>query len=66
MKTMDIEQYMHNIGRQAREASRFIARADSNVKNNALRIIAAALRRESAAPIAANCEDLGCGARSGS
>ena len=55
---MDIQQYMHNIGRQARAASRFIARADSNVKNNALRAIAAAIRRESAALIAANHEDL--------
>lgn len=55
---MDIQQYMQTIGRQARDASRFIARADSNVKNNALRIIAAAIRRETAALIAANREDL--------
>ena len=55
---MDIQQYMPNIGRQASAASRFIARADSNVQNNALRAIAAAIRRESAALIAANHEDL--------
>lgn len=55
---MDIQQYMQTIGRQARDASRFIARADSNVKNNALRTIAAAIRRETAALIAANREDL--------
>ena len=38
---MDIQQYMHDVGRQAREASRAIARADSNAKNEALRTIAA-------------------------
>ncbi len=55
---MDIQQYMHTLGRQAREASRVIARADSNTKNTALRFIAAAIRRESAALVAANCADL--------
>jgi glutamate-5-semialdehyde dehydrogenase len=55
---MDIEQYMQTVGRQAREASRAIARADTRAKNNALRAIAAAIRRESAALVAANQEDL--------
>jgi len=55
---MDIQQYMQTVGRQAREASRAIARADSNAKNNALRAIAAAIRREAAALLAANQEDL--------
>ena len=55
---MDIQHYMQKVGRQAREASRAIARADSKVKNDALRTIAAAIRRESAALIAANQEDL--------
>ena len=55
---MDIQQYLRNVGGQAREASRAIARADSNVKNEALRTIAAAIRRESAALIAANQADL--------
>ncbi|WP_313951024.1 glutamate-5-semialdehyde dehydrogenase [Accumulibacter sp.] len=55
---MDIEQYMHTVGRQAREASRAIARADSHVKNSALRAIAAAIRRESNTLLAANQEDL--------
>lgn len=55
---MDIQEYMQSVGRQARAASRFIARADSNVKNSALRIIAAAIRRESVALLAANQEDL--------
>ena len=55
---MNIQQYMQNVGQQAREASRAVARADSNVKNQALRSIAAAIRRETAALIAANQEDL--------
>jgi glutamate-5-semialdehyde dehydrogenase len=55
---MDIEQYMQTVGRQAREASRAIARADTHAKNSALRAIAAAIRRESAALVAANQEDL--------
>jgi glutamate-5-semialdehyde dehydrogenase len=55
---MDIQQYMQTLGQQAREASRAIARADANAKNTALRAIAAAIRRESAALVAANQEDL--------
>lgn len=55
---MDIQQYMHTVGRQARAASHAIARADSAAKNTALRAIAAAIRRESAALVAANAEDL--------
>ena len=55
---MDIEQYMQNVGRQAREAARSVARADTGTKNAALRAIAAAIRRETAALVAANQEDL--------
>jgi glutamate-5-semialdehyde dehydrogenase len=55
---VELQQYMQRVGRQAREASRAIARADSQVKNEALRTIAAAIRRESAALLAANREDL--------
>ncbi|MFZ2853867.1 MAG: gamma-glutamyl-phosphate reductase, partial [Rhodocyclaceae bacterium] len=55
---MTIEQYMQTVGQQARAASHAIARADSNAKNSALRAIAAAIRRESAALVAANQEDL--------
>jgi glutamate-5-semialdehyde dehydrogenase len=51
---MDIQHYMNTIGRQAREASRAAARADTNQKNSALRAIAAAIRREAAALLAAN------------
>jgi len=55
---MDIEQYMQTVGLQARVASRSIARADSNVKNLALRSIASALRGNSTALLAANQQDL--------
>ena len=55
---MELQAYMQRVGRQARVASRAIARADSRVKNDALRAIAAAIRREAAALLAANREDL--------
>jgi glutamate-5-semialdehyde dehydrogenase len=55
---MDIQHYMNTIGRQAREASRAAARADTNQKNRALRAIAAAIRRDTATLLAANKEDL--------
>jgi glutamate-5-semialdehyde dehydrogenase len=55
---MNIEQYMQRVGRQAREASRQMARADSQEKNAALRAIAAAIRRECDTLVAANREDL--------
>ena len=55
---MDIEKYVQEVGREARAASRIIARADSNAKNRALRAIAAAIRRESAVLVAANRQDL--------
>jgi glutamate-5-semialdehyde dehydrogenase len=55
---VDIEHYIHTVGRQARAAASAIARAPSGVKNEALRCIAAAIRRESAALLAANREDV--------
>jgi len=55
---MDIAQYMQSLGRQAREASRLVARADGKAKNNALHAIAAAIRREREALVAANQADL--------
>ncbi|MBP9805957.1 MAG: aldehyde dehydrogenase family protein, partial [Candidatus Accumulibacter sp.] len=55
---MDIAQYVQTVGRNARQASRLIARADTNAKNLALRAIAAAIRRERDTLLAANQEDL--------
>ncbi len=55
---MNIEQYMRAVGRQARVASRLIARADSTTKNQALRAIAAHIRRNAVDILAANHDDL--------
>src|SRR3984893_2183121 len=55
---MDIQQYMTDIGQRARTASRAMAKADSAVKNRALTLIAAAIRRDVAILRAANQQDL--------
>ncbi len=55
---MDIKEYMQSVGRQARAASRRLASATTAEKNNALLSLAAAIRREKAALLAANAEDL--------
>ncbi len=55
---MDIKNYMQTVGRQARVASRRLATASTAEKNAALLAIAAAIRREKAALVAANQEDL--------
>jgi glutamate-5-semialdehyde dehydrogenase len=55
---MDIKQYMQNLGQEARSASRAMAKADTNTKNQALNYIAAAIRREKSALIVANQQDL--------
>ncbi|MBP8276026.1 MAG: glutamate-5-semialdehyde dehydrogenase [Propionivibrio sp.] len=55
---MDIQQYMTSIGVQAREASRCIARANSQVKNDALNSLARAIGRNSTALLEANQKDL--------
>ncbi|RZT76082.1 glutamate-5-semialdehyde dehydrogenase [Azospira oryzae] len=55
---MDIKDYMQNLGRRARTASRQMAKADTNAKNRALLAIAAAIRRDEAKLLAANGEDL--------
>lgn len=55
---MDIKQYMDKLGVEARAASRAMAKASTDTKNLALTTIAAAIRREKAALIAANHIDL--------
>jgi len=62
---MDIVNYMHQVGRQARAASRLMARASSAQKNNALRLIAAAILRETAALQEANQRDLDAARKQG-
>ncbi len=58
---VDIKQYMTQLGRQARQASRGIARAGTNQKNTALEAIAAALEAGQDALLAANREDMQAG-----
>jgi glutamate-5-semialdehyde dehydrogenase len=55
---MDIKDYMQAVGRQARNAARRTAMATTAEKNAALLHIAAAIRRDKAALLAANQEDL--------
>jgi glutamate-5-semialdehyde dehydrogenase len=55
---MDIQHYMNEVGRRARAASRAMARADTAVKNQALTLIAAAIRRDAALLKEANRRDL--------
>ena len=62
---MEIEQYMRRVGQQARAASSAIARADGRVKDTALRAIAGAIRREAAALLAANRDDLAAAREAG-
>ncbi len=53
-----IEEYMQDLGRRARAASRAMARADSATRNRALALIADAIEREAPALRAANQLDL--------
>ena len=55
---MDIQNYMNDIGRAARKASRAMAKADTAAKNRALQLIAAGIRRDAALLTAANQKDL--------
>jgi glutamate-5-semialdehyde dehydrogenase len=55
---MDIQSYMHGVGREARKASRAMARADTAAKDLALLAMAAALEREVERLLDANRRDL--------
>ncbi|HTD89599.1 MAG TPA: glutamate-5-semialdehyde dehydrogenase [Burkholderiales bacterium] len=55
---MDVQSYMHGVGRQARAASRIIARADTATKNKALTVTAQAIERASKSLIDANGVDV--------
>lgn len=55
---MDIQAYMHTLGRQARQASRAIAAASTEAKNTALLSIAAAIRQQRDVLLSANRLDL--------
>ena len=53
-----IEQYMQTVGQQARQASRVLASASTQTKNNALSAIHTALQNSEAAILAANQLDM--------
>ncbi|MEC5386183.1 glutamate-5-semialdehyde dehydrogenase [Uliginosibacterium sp. H3] len=55
---MDIKQYMEQVGKQARAASRLIAAASTDAKNTALNAMAAKIRERQAELLAANERDL--------
>jgi glutamate-5-semialdehyde dehydrogenase len=55
---LNIKEYMDALGKSARQASRHIANADTNVKNLALTNIANAIVREKTSLLAANAKDL--------
>lgn len=62
---MDIKQYMEGLGKQARLASREMAKAGTNTKNLALLTIARAIRRDQAKLFAANQADLEAARKNG-
>lgn len=55
---MDIDQYMTDLGRRARHASRAMARASTAAKNAALEAVARAIERDAQALKAANARDV--------
>ena len=55
---LDIQDYMRNLGRRARAASRQMAKASTDDKNRALAATAAAVRRDAEKIKAANREDV--------
>ena len=55
---MNTAQYMQDLGRQARAASRIVAAASTGTKNAALAAMAAAIREQRDALLAANARDL--------
>ena len=63
--TVDIKQYMHTLGQQARAASRLVSRAGTHTKNQALQAIADEIRAAAIALKAANALDLTAGAAKG-
>lgn len=62
---MDIERYMHTIGKRAYAASRIVAIADTGTKNQALHAIADDVLQNEDALTIANCKDLDAGKMDG-
>lgn len=62
---MDIKHYMNDVGQRARKASRAMAKADTAAKNQALLLIATAIRRDANVLRAANQMDLDAASAAG-
>lgn len=62
---MNVDEYMHTLGQQARKASRVLARAGTELKNKALLAIAAEIRTNTATLKAENSRDLEAGKNKG-
>lgn len=58
MRTIDVKTYMASVGSNARVASRAVARANTNVKNKALTVMASALLRDEKLLLEANHQDM--------
>ena len=55
---MDVQTYIHGVGRRARAAARVIAKADTKTKNDALKEMAAAIERDAKRLLEANARDV--------
>jgi glutamate-5-semialdehyde dehydrogenase len=55
---MDVQTYIHGVGRQARAAARLVARADTATKNRALKAMAAAIEHDRKRLLEANARDV--------
>ena len=55
---MDVQTYIHGVGRRARATARVIAKADTATKNCALKEMAAAIERDSQRLLEANARDV--------
>jgi glutamate-5-semialdehyde dehydrogenase len=55
---MDIQSYMHGVGREARRAARAMARAETRAKDEALAGMALAVERDAARLLEANAQDV--------
>jgi glutamate-5-semialdehyde dehydrogenase len=55
---MDVQSYMHGVGRSARAAARLVAKADTATKNRALRAIAESIERAAPRLLEANARDV--------
>lgn len=62
---MDVLDYMHTLGANARQASRAMAKASTELKNKALLAIAEAIKEQRDALKAANAQDMANGQKNG-